>query len=214
MIRDFISNDYFVNVLIIWPFLSYIVLKKNIILKLMSADSTIEWQKMATRLNVACHNVGDFSDSRSRSVIFVWKKTYFVSFFSRFFLNSLTLYFITDIKKMTLRVVTFFFRHNIRTKMTQRKPNIKLFLKTDLKSEQKWRYVDRHYVVLRTDIKSEKKDTTSVNLSNRQKFKKRKQRRANIKSFLKDRRKVRKNRHNVGPTLSHFWKTDVKSEHI
>jgi hypothetical protein len=48
--------------------------------------------------------------------------------------------------------------------MTQCQPDIKSFFKTDLKSEQKGRYVDRH-------LKSEK--TT--------------QRRANIKSFLKDR---------------------------
>jgi hypothetical protein len=78
--------------------------------------------------------------------------------------------------------------------MTQCQPDIKSFLKTDLKSEQKKSYVDRHYVVLRTDINSEKKTQrrrlicqTDINSQNR------KQRQADTKSFLKDRCQVRKN---------------------
>jgi hypothetical protein len=44
---------------------------------------------VATRLNVGCHNVGDFFDKRS--VIIVWKKDIFCVIFSCFFFNSLTL---------------------------------------------------------------------------------------------------------------------------
>jgi hypothetical protein len=61
-------------------------------------------------------------------------------------------------------------RPKVRTKITLRRPTL-------------CRFKNRHEV--------RKKDTTSVNLSNRHKFRKKEQRRADTKSFLKDRCKVR-----------------------
>jgi hypothetical protein len=139
-------------------------------------------------------------------------------------------------KKSARRCVIFYhkhkknFRHKVRTKMTQRRADIKLFFntttdiksffQTDIKSEQIWHMSARHKInfedrpKVRTKMKL--RQPTLCRFKNRHKVKKktqrrlicqtninsqkRKQRRVDTKSFLKDRCKVRKKRHNVGPT--------------
>jgi hypothetical protein len=68
--------------------------------------------------------------------------------------------------------------------MTQHWADIESFLKTDLKSEPKRRYVDRRYVVLRTDIKSQNKTKRRLICQTDINSEKRKQRRADTKSWL------------------------------
>jgi hypothetical protein len=121
-------------------------------------------------------------------------------------------FFITNNIKMTLRRPTLclFFRHKVRTKMKQRRADIKSFLKTDLKSEQKWRYVDRHYFFnnrhkVRKQTQRQLICQTNINSE------KRKQRPATVVLFFNTDIKSVKNdttsgRHKV------IFNTDIKSE--
>jgi hypothetical protein len=138
---------------------------------------------LATRLNVGCHNVSDFS------LCHIFSAFYFK--FSDFMSEK-------NYTTSTQRGIIFYHLHE---KMTIHRPHGVIF--SDIKSEQKWhnvsptflktndqkwRSVDRHNVVLRIDMKLEKYT----------------QRRLICQDDIHSEKKG----NNVGPTQNHFWKTN------
>jgi hypothetical protein len=112
------------------------------------------------------------------------------------------------------RCVIIFFRHKVRTKMTQSQADIKSFFntttdiksffKTDLKSESQCQLDIKSF--LKTDLKSEKNDLRRPTL-------------CRFKNWHKVRNhfwmtdiKSDKQWHIVGPTLSRFSMIDIKSD--